>query len=96
MEAMTNVVAQLKEGTWTAKSGGGAPKTTMLAEALVRVTGQDLEAVNAKLETMSEDDLKGLKKNGQIKSALADINAERAKARAKAAAKSVGDDTLDF
>ena len=96
MEAMTNVVGQLKEGTWTAKSGGGAAKTTMIAEALVRVTGQALEDVNAKLETLSEDELKDLKKNGQVKSAMADITAERAKARAKAAAKSAGDDALDF
>ena len=88
MEAMSNVLQQLKDGTWTSKAGGGGgQKSTQLSEALVRVTGQDLADVNAKLESLSEDEVKDLRKNPQVKSALEDIKAERAKERAKVAGK---------
>ena len=98
MEAMKTTWEQLKEGIWAARSSGdGAGRTTVLAEALQRVTGQELEAVNAKLSEMSDEEKKDLRKHGQVKSAIADIKAEKAKAAAKAAKSTDADEgDLEF
>lgn len=91
MVAMKATWDQLKEGVWAARSSGdGTGRTTVLAEALQRVTEQDLEAVQAKLAEMSDEEKKDLRSHAQVKSAIADIKAEKAKAAAKAAAKDVG------
>ena len=98
MEVMTATWKQLCEGTWAARSGGdGAGKTTQLAQALVRVTGEDLEAVNAKLADMSEDQKKDLRKHEQVKAAIDAIKLENQQAAAKkSAATAKGADALKF
>lgn len=101
MEAMQGTWEQLKSGVWAARSSGdGSARITILAEALQKVTGQELEAVQAKLADMSDEEKKDLRLHGQVKSAIADIKAEKAKAAAKSAAKDAkaGDeeDELNF
>lgn len=84
LEAMTNTWNQLVEGIWNAKgSGGSGPKVTQLAEALSRVTGQDMDTVTAKLADMTDEQKKGLRKHAQVKAALSEISKERAAEKAK-------------
>ena len=81
--AMTTVWDQLKADEWTAR-GTGAPRVTVLAEAVASVTGQDVGAVVDKLEAMSVEDRRELpKKYAKIKAAMDQIKADRAKAAAK-------------
>lgn len=89
---------QLVAGEWSARGeGGGGPRVTLLAEGLAKVTGQDLETVVEKLEGMSDEEKKALRKHAQVKAACAEITAARAKERAKAAKKGAAEEApLDF
>lgn len=92
MEAMTGVWDQLKSGEWNARSGGGgATRTTVLAEAVSKVTGRDLEEVKIMLAEKSDDEKKELRQHAQVKAAMSAIQAERAKVKAKAEAKEAAD-----
>ena len=99
MAAMKATWAQLKDGTWAARAAGdGSGRITVLAEALQKVTGKSPEEVQEKLADMTDEEKKDLRNHAQVKSAIADIKAEKAKAAAKIAAKDVGgdDDELEF
>lgn len=98
MAAMEATWAQLKEGVWAARSGGeGAGKTTQLAQALCKVTGEDMEAVNAKLDSMSDEEKKDLRKHAAVKAAIDAIKLENQQAAAKkSAAEAKGGDKLSF
>ena len=101
MAAMQSVWEQLKSGTWAARSAGdGTGRVTVLAEALQKVTGQPMDDVQDKLGEMSDEEKKDLRKHPQVQSAIADIQAEKAKAKAalagKAAKGAKDDEALDF
>ena len=94
---LTATIEQLVAGTWAQRSSGGGGKSNMLAEALMRVTEKSKEEVDAKLESMTDDEKKALRKHGQVKAALDAIQAERARARSDASTAAVGEeDALDF
>lgn len=86
LEAMQKTWEQLCAGEWNARgTGEGTAKTTMLAEALARVSGKDLDAVNEKLSGMSDEEKKDLRDHPAVKAAMAEIKLERQKAAAKKA-----------
>lgn len=98
------VLENLKAGNWTVRTGGTAgPRATMLAEAVARATGKELEEcvemvtelrTKAEAEDASDDDKKrfqALKDHPAVKSALSDIRAERAAAKAEKDRASAGD-----
>jgi hypothetical protein len=96
---LTSLVERLSQGEWKqARSGGGGSRTTMLAEALSQVTGQDVEACQAKIAEMDDDAVKGLKAHKQVAAAMATIRAQRAaEAAQKATEAAVGDaEALQF
>jgi len=94
----TGVINDLKNGDWSSRvAGSGAPRTTLLAEAVVRATGQTMEVVLGKIAEMDDDAKKNLRNHDQIKQATAAIKAERAVAAAeKAAAAGSEDVALEF
>ncbi len=96
-EALTARCETLKSGDWASRSGGGVPRTTLLAKAIAQVKGISVEEVNTKLSEASDDTKKALRKNSQVVAAMADIKAKEAATAAKDAKKSAGDDgDLDF
>ena len=93
--AMQVVWDNVKAGNWNVRGSGG-PRITVLAEALVQVTGQELDAVVDKLESMSVEERRAIPKTyAKVKAAMDSIKASRAQAKAKAsgqAAKGAADD----
>jgi len=90
-------VQSVKDGNWTMKgSGGGGPHPTVLAEAIAKVKGLDVDEVAAKLADLDDETKKGLRKNPRVKAAIAEINAKRAKDKAKAAGKEAEGAADDF
>jgi hypothetical protein len=88
-----NVAERLLAGDWRAvREGGGGGRITDLAQALARITGQEIEAATKVIENMDKDGKSELRAHPQIKVAMAEIAAERAKA-ALAEAKKSGDET---
>ncbi len=83
---------ELLAGNWSAPraSGGGAIRTTLLAEALARVATVGLRSTNPNadeitveqarevLEEMDDDDKKSLRKDAGIQKVIAEIKLERA------------------
>lgn len=85
-EAMGSLIESLMQGTWSLRrTGTGAARTTMLAEALARVTGQDEETCQAKLAEMDDETVKSLRNHKQVKAELEAIKLERQKAKAEKA-----------
>lgn len=79
---MQTTADNLKKGIWAAYGGGSG--TTDLAAALVKLTKQDLETVQASLDTATEEEIAAFKKNAQVKAVILEIQAARQKALAKA------------
>lgn len=98
LEAMTKTWEQLVAGEWNARGegGGGGSKTTMLAEALARVSGKEMEAVNEKLGGMSDEEKADLRAHPAVKAAMAEIKLERQKVAAKKAKEGAKDSALEF
>jgi len=82
------VYKNLQAGLWSVKVSKGGKIVT----ALAMVTGKSPEECLEVWNGMSKDAQKALRGNAQIKVALAEIDAERAKALADAAEGSDGDD----
>jgi hypothetical protein len=75
------VAKRLRDGDWRAvREGGGGGRITDLAQALARVAGQEVEAATKVIENMDKDEKSELRAHHQIKVAMAEIAAERAKA----------------
>ena len=92
VEKAQDTLDMLLAGDWSVgrESGGG-----ILVEALKRATGQDLEECARIIKGMDDAAKKELKKHPGVASKLADITAERAKAKAdKLADKPVDVDAL--
>ena len=99
--AAVAVVDGLTSGKWTTRtaSEGGTGTSTMLVEALHRVTageGRSIADCAALIETMDDAQVEGLKKLPPIAAALDGIRAERALAKAQKSAKSAEGATLDL
>lgn len=101
-EALAGVYESLKEGNWTQRTGGTAgPRVTLLAEALHRATGRDLEECSSMVNDLrvaagdGDEDAKAkldaIKNHPQVKAAQSEIRAERAAAKAAKDAESSAD-----
>lgn len=87
----------LQKGEWSSRSGGGAgPRISQLAEALSRVTGQEVKDCVAKIAEMDDDSKKDVRAHPQIKAAMAEIKLEKATADAEKAAASADDEAGAF
>ena len=98
-ESIDAVWKQLQSGEWRATGGAGGPKASMLAKALSRVMGRDLEECIEVVDGMTDEDKKKLRKDPRIKQASADIRLEEAQAareRAGKQAQEAGGDTGDL
>ncbi len=82
---MTGVIAALVAGTWSSRSGGGGKGSTKLARAIAMALDKELSAVVTMLEGKTDDEKKALRAHADVKLALARIDEEDAKAKAKAA-----------
>lgn len=92
-----SVYNSLKEGKWSTRSGGtGGPRISQLAEALHRVTGEELVDCVAKIADMSDEQKAGLRGHSAIKAEIANIKLEKAQADAAKAAESADGDEVDL
>ncbi len=73
----------LEEGGWTNRRGEAEAGAAIYIKALARVRGVDEERVAAAWEGWDDDTKDAVKKDDQVKAAVADIRAERARERAK-------------
>lgn len=88
----SDVYASLREGKWTTRvPGSGGSRVTQLARALAEAAGQPVEAAMEKVESMSEDERKALRKHPRVKAILARYRAEAA-AKAAERAKAEGEE----
>lgn len=96
--AMNKTWEQLLSGEWSARGEGGAGGTriTVLAEAIAQVKNLDVAEVAIRLADLDDETKKGLRKNAKVKAAIADIQAKRAKAKAKMAGKEAEGAEDDF
>lgn len=78
--AVKGVWNNLTKGLWNA---GRSSLGGIWVEAIARAAGVELEAALAKWNDMDEDTRKDVKKNPQVKQAKAEIELERAKAKAE-------------
>lgn len=86
-DSAKSVFDELVAGNWSAPRSAGGPRTTLLAEALVRVTKGNKKlptlTLEQAIEVVSEaddDTKKGLRNSPDIKKAIAQIQLERAEA----------------
>ncbi len=86
-EQVQEGLKQLKEGDWRVTTAGG-PRATLLARALARATGNELDAAIEVVDGLDDDQRKALHKDPAIKQAKAAIkleDAQKAAERAKGA-----------
>ncbi len=74
-------IAKLLAGNWTERVASGG----IFVVALARIKNTTVEAMQAALEKVSEKDLAGIQTSPAVKAVVAEIKAERAKAKAKGA-----------
>lgn len=75
-----SVYNSLMDGNWASSGGSG---TNILAEAVARITGLDVDECAAKVRGMTDEERKELAKRADVKAVVLDIKAERAKAKVK-------------
>lgn len=80
------VLDRLRAGDWKSvrEATGGSPKIGLLVEALARVAGKSLTECRDVVEGLDDDKKKALRAHSAIKAAMADIRAERERAKADA------------
>jgi hypothetical protein len=88
------VLKQLMAGEWKqAREGGeGGSKVTELAEAIARFKSAPIEKANAVVAKATDEQVKAWRANAKIKAIIAEIRAEKAAARAKAAEEAAAKD----
>ncbi len=83
VEAARATVKNLGEGDWnTVREGGAGPRSTVLLQSLIRVSGKTEEECAAVIAKQDEDGLKALRAHPEIKAAGCAIRAEKAAAAA--------------
>lgn len=102
ISAINARVQSVMDGNWTMRGegSGSGPRVTVVDQAVAEVKGITPEeacaAIIAKAEATGvepKDIRKGLRKNSRVAAAIAKIQADRAKAKAKAAGKEAADAT---
>ena len=86
------VWASLTKGNWGVERAAGEPTFGLLAQAIARVMNKPLDAVSAKLETMSKEQTAAIRARADVAAAIAAITAERKAAKAAASPQAA----LDF
>jgi len=80
-EVASEVAVMLRDGKWTERTAG-EPRTSALSEALAKVAGQTIEASKAVVDAMNDEQRKALRNHPQVKVAMAEIRAEKERAKA--------------
>jgi hypothetical protein len=94
--AVQETIKQLLEGKWAiSRTGSGAPRTSMLAQALAAVKGMSLEEAIEAVGELSDDEKKVLQANKKIAAKIAGLKAEQALARAKKAEEEAAKEDAD-
>jgi hypothetical protein len=97
MESSKSVLDALVKGDWSTRAAGeGGSRVTQLAKALSMVTGKALEEAVEVVGNMSDEMKKTLGQNSEIKLAIAQIQAEKAREAAEAAKSSQGPSIADI
>ena len=78
---ISGVVSRLAEGKFGATREGGNGAVAIYIEAMSRITGRTIEECAAVVDVMDEARLKQVKADGEVKAVVAEIRAERAKAK---------------
>lgn len=96
--AVDDMAERLQDGDWNLTGRGGSSRETLLALAISRVYNQPINAVNAKLAEIDDEDKKAYAKNKKIAAEIEAIKVERAEAKAArlAAAADDADDDDDL
>jgi len=76
-------IKRIYDGEWRATREAGAPRVTMLAGALARVTGKTVEEALEVIGNLDEDARKELRGLPQVKVAMAEIKAENLRKEAE-------------
>ena len=94
--ALDTTLGNLRAGVFNnVRTGDGQPKGVgELAAALVLAAGISMEEATALLANADEATVKAIRTNGEVKVAIADIRAEKARAKAAAAVAASGGNTL--
>ena len=79
--AMQQTEDNLRNGLWSSRAGGG---TSDLVQVLAEMQGCELEAAQAAVDKMNEEQLAAVKKHPAVKKTIADLVAKRAAEAAKA------------
>lgn len=82
--AVQSVLDNLRNGVWSSRAGSS---TSDLVTVIAQIMKIGEEEAQAKVDQATEEQLLAIKKNPQVKEAIAKIQAERAKENAKAAPK---------
>jgi hypothetical protein len=77
---------RLIAGDWkSVRESSGSPKIGLLVEALARLTSRDIAECREVVESLDDETKKKLRAQPQLKAVMADIRAEREKAKAQEA-----------
>lgn len=95
-DVMKDVMQQLKSGQWASRTAGSGPRTTILIEALKVLTKQTDEAIEKRLDSMSDEEVKALKAQPNVASEMKSIEAKRAVERAAEAKKAAEGSKFTF
>lgn len=88
LESAAAVMEALRKGDWSTRvAGEGGVRVTQLAKALSMVTGRSIEEAIEVISNMNDEVKKTLGANPQIKLAIAQIQAEKARLAAEEAQK---------
>lgn len=82
--AVQSVLDNLRNGVWSSRAGSS---TSDLVTVIARIMKLEESEAQAKVDQATEEQLLAIKKNPQVKEAIAKLQAERAKANAKSAPK---------
>lgn len=92
-ESAAETIAQIYAGEWNAaRTGGGGKRVSLFAQALARITGKSVDEADAFEESLDETQLKAWKAKEKVRQMMAIITAERAAARARKLAETIGED----
>lgn len=84
--AVRETIEQLYQGKWSVtRTGSGAPRTSMLAQAFAAVKGITLEEAIEAVSGLTDEEKKVLQQNKKVAAKIAALKAEQALARAKKA-----------
>lgn len=76
IKSCESTIQDLYNGNWSTRSVG-SPRSTLLAQAISRISKADIKQVVAQLEAMEEEKVKAIAKHPQIKAMINTIKGEK-------------------